>query len=54
MLTPTAFAAPLLPAQSEFVVWTFPSLYASAIKSLHLSRLKRRGLARDYHLAFAS
>jgi len=27
------------PGGTEFVVWTFPSLYASTIKSLHLPRL---------------
>ncbi|HEY0101008.1 MAG TPA: hypothetical protein VGB76_18930 [Pyrinomonadaceae bacterium] len=55
MLTATAFAAPRLTyRQTEFVVWTFSSLYASAIKSLHLPRHERRGLARDYRLAFAT
>lgn len=55
MLTRYGFRrAPLALQQSEFVVWTFSSLYASAIKSLHLPRLKRRGLARDYRLAFAT
>jgi len=40
MLTTTAFAAAA--PRAVFVVWTFSSLYASAVKSLHLPR--RAGL----------
>ena len=31
--------SPRTASAAEFVVWTFPSLYASAVKSLHLPRL---------------
>ena len=30
--------SPRTASWAEFVVWTFPSLYASAVKSLHLPR----------------
>ncbi|HEV2799688.1 MAG TPA: hypothetical protein VGW12_04280 [Pyrinomonadaceae bacterium] len=43
MPTPTAFAALRVRQQTEFVVWTFSSLYASAIKSLHLPHTSPRG-----------
>lgn len=42
-LPATTFAASF-----EFVVWTFSSLYESAVKSLHLPKIF--GLARDYHI----
>jgi len=44
-LPATAFAA-----RFRFVVWTFSSLYALAVKSLHLPQL--RGLARDCRASF--
>ena len=43
MRTTTAFAAPF-----EFVVWTIPSLYVSAVWSLHLP--PQGSLARDQHV----
>ena len=43
-LPATAFAASF-----EFGVWTFSSLYESAVKSLHLPK-SIFGLARDYHI----
>ena len=45
-LPATPFDAPF-----GFVVWTFSSLYESAVKSLHLP--DRSGLARDYHAKIA-
>jgi len=45
MLTASAFAAPF-----GFVVWTIPSLYASAVWSLHLPPFSG-GLARDQHVS---
>ena len=42
MPTTSAFAAPF-----EFVVWTIPSLYVSAVWPLHLPPFG--GLARDQH-----
>ena len=45
-LPATAFAASF-----EFVVWTFSSLYALPVKSLHIPVLQT-GFARDYHIIF--
>ncbi len=46
-LPTTAFAA-----RFRFVVWTFSSLYESAVKSLHLPIFILTGLARDYRAFF--